>query len=108
MDLEGAPTNVSAIPMRQWRGRPGSYMGGIRLAYKLWQQTNMHAPHRAAVLFTGGTISIGWRPVALCFAMLGVPVLVENVLLNADDGAALLQARWSSLTRLAASRLKAF
>lgn len=108
MDLEGAPANVSAITLRPWRGRLGRHMSGIRLLCRLWRDAGIFHRHRSGVLFTGGTISIGWRPVAICSAALGLPVLVENVLFQADDGAALLRARWSSITRWAAARLTAF
>jgi glycosyltransferase involved in cell wall biosynthesis len=108
IDLEGAPANVSGITLRPWRSRLGRHMSGIRLLCRLWRETGVFPRHRSGVLFTGGTISIGWRPVAICAAALGLPVLVENVLFQADDGTALLRARWSSVTRWAAARLTAF
>ena len=108
MDLEGAPANVSAITLRPWRGRLGRHISGIRLLCRLWRETGVFPRHTSGVLFTGGTISIGWRPIAICAAALGLPVLVENVLFQADDGTALLRARCSSLTRWAAARLTAF
>jgi len=108
IDLEGAPPNVSAITLRPWRGRLGRHMSGIRLVCRLWRETSVSSRRRSGVLFTGGAVSIGWRPVAICSAALGLPVLVENVLFQADDGAALLRARWSSITRWAATRLRAF
>jgi len=108
IDLEGAPPNVSAIAIKPWRGRFGRHMSGIRLAWRLWKEMKVLSRHHSGVLFTGGTVSIGWRPVAICCAALGVPVVVENVLFQADDGASLLAARWRSITRRAAACLKAF
>jgi glycosyltransferase involved in cell wall biosynthesis len=108
IDLEGAPANVSAILLRPWRGRLGRHMSGIRLVWRLLRETRLSTRNGSGVLFTGGTISIGWRPVALCSAALGLPVLVENVLFQADDGRSLTRARWASITRRAATRLKAF
>lgn len=108
VDLEGAPRNVSAIALRPWHGRFGRHMNGIRLVCRLWKDVLVSPRNRSGVLFTGGTVSIGWRSVSICSAVLGLPVLVENVLFQADDGASLSRARWFSLTRRAAERLKAF
>ena len=108
IDLEGAPANVSGITLRPWRGWLGRHMSGVRLLCRLVRERGITSRSRSGVLFTGGSISIGWRPVAMCSAALGLQVLVENVLFQADDGTALLRARFSSLTRWAAARLTAF
>lgn len=71
IDLEGAPANVSSILLRPWRGRLGRHMSGVRLVWRLLRETRLSTRKGSGVLFTGGTISIGWRPVALSSADLG-------------------------------------
>jgi glycosyltransferase involved in cell wall biosynthesis len=107
IDLGDAPANVTAVAMPSPRGRMAAHLAGIRLAAHLLGEVRAARDH-AGIIFTGGSISIGWRPTALCMRFAGVPVLVENVLFDADDGRALLKARWPSYTRLAANRLRAF
>lgn len=107
VDLGDASPNVSAIAMKAPRSRLKAHAAGIRLTARLLWETRA-ARGRCGILFTGGSIGIGWRPVALCLGLAGTPVLVENVLFDADDGAALSKARWRGLTAWAARRLRGF
>ncbi len=107
IDLGDASTNTSAIAMKAPRSRLAAHAAGARLAARLLWETRA-ARGRCGILFTGGSISIGWRPVALCLGLVGTPVLVENVLFDADDGPALRRARWRGLTAWAARRLCGF
>lgn len=107
IDLGEASPTVSAVAMRVPRNRLTAHASGIRLTAKLlWEVST--ARGRSGILFTGGSVSIGWRPVALCLGLLGVPVLVENVLFGADDGVSLARARWTALTAWAARQLRGF
>lgn len=107
IDLGDASPNASAIAMKSPRGRLAAHVAGLRLAARLLWETRTTG-RRCAILFTGGSISIGWRPVAIAMGALGVPVIVENVLQGADDGDSLLQARGRWLTHAAARRLRSF
>lgn len=107
IDLGDASPNASAIAMKSPRGRLAAHVAGLRLAARLLWETRS-AGSRCAILFTGGSVNIGWRATAMVLSVLGIPTVVENVLFGADDGPTLGQARWQFLTRIAVSRVRAF
>lgn len=107
IDLSEAPANVTAVPVSTPRGRFSAHIAGIRMAFRLLREVRK-VEGRAGILFTGGSVSIGWRPTAVCMRYAGVPVLVENVLFRADDGESLRRARWPGLTSWSAGCLRAF
>lgn len=100
-------THAAAIRVPASSSWLGRRLRGMRLALLLYRLLRTKR-HSSGILFVGGEISIGWRPVAIAMRALGVPVIVENVLQGADDGASLLQARGRWLTRAAAQRLRSF
>jgi glycosyltransferase involved in cell wall biosynthesis len=106
-EVDRAVSHVAAIGMpvsSSWLGRRSR---GIRLAVLLYRLLRTKR-HSSGIVFAGGEISNGWRPVAIAMWILGVPVIVENVLQGADDGASLLRARGRWLTHAAARRLRCF
>lgn len=94
-----------AVPMSSsWLSHRTRSMRIVALLYRLLRGKT----RSSGILFIGGEISNGWRSVAVVMRSLGVPVIVENVLHGADDGASLLQARGRWLTRLAARNVRSF
>jgi glycosyltransferase involved in cell wall biosynthesis len=71
-----------------------------------WHVIAARAP--VGIVFTSGSAFNGWRETAVFLASLGVPILVENVLFDSDDGATLLSARWKLLTHRASRRIRSF
>jgi glycosyltransferase involved in cell wall biosynthesis len=63
---------------------------------------------RCGVVFASGNAMNGWRETATLLPWLGVPVVVENVLLTADDGDSILRFCFRGFTRFAARRLRSF
>jgi glycosyltransferase involved in cell wall biosynthesis len=63
---------------------------------------------RPVLYFTGGHVSAGWRTAAIVGTWLGVRVIVESVLVGADDAASLRRARWPLLTRSATKAVACF
>lgn len=78
----------------------GSEVGGAWLAVRAWW-LGIQRSRRSILYFTGGHVSAGWRTAAILGKPLGVTVIVECVLVGADDAASLLRARWPVLTRIA-------
>jgi glycosyltransferase involved in cell wall biosynthesis len=85
----------------------GSELTGAWLAMKAWA-FGLRRSRRPILYFTGGHVSAGWRTAAILGKWLRVRVIVESVLVGADDAASLLQARWRLLTRTAARRVACF
>ena len=106
-NVNTAVSNAVAIPMLASSSWLGHRLRGMRLAFLLFRLLR-DTRRSSGVVFIGGEISNGWRPVAIAMRSIGVPVIVENVLLGADDGATLLRARAHWLTRAAARRLRSF
>lgn len=63
---------------------------------------------RPVLYFTGGHVSAGWRTAAILGTWLRVRVIVESVLVGADDAESLLKARWPLLTRSATRAVARF
>ena len=105
--VDESVTHAPAISMPASSSWLGRRLRGVRLALLLYRLLRTKR-HSSGIVFIGGEISIGWRPVAIAMGALGVPVIVENVLQGADDGASLLQARGRWLTHAAARRLRSF
>ncbi len=85
----------------------GSELIGAWLAIKAWAFGLRHS-RRPVLYFTGGHVSAGWRTAAILAKWLRVRVVVESVLVGADDAASLLRAPWRLLTRTAARRVTCF
>lgn len=105
--VDESVTHAPAISMPASSSWLGRRLRGMRLALLLYRLLRTKR-HSSGIVFIGGEISIGWRPVAIAMGALGVPVIVENVLQGADDGDSLLQARGRWLTHAAARRLRSF
>jgi len=98
---------VTFSTLRTPRTRVGQYLFGARVAAcVLWHAINKRG--RCGVVFAGGNAMNGWRETATLLPWLGVPVVVENVLLTADDGDSILRIPFRSFTRFAAWRLRSF
>jgi len=89
------------------RSRVGHYLFGARVAAcVVWRLLKTRG--QCGVVFTGGNAMNGWREAATLLPWLGVPVVVENVLLTADDGESIRRTRFRWFTRFAARRLRSF
>ena len=78
----------------------GAEVSGALLALRAWAFGIAHAK-RPILYFTGGHVGAGWRTAAILGRLLRIPVVVEAVLVGADDASSLLKARWRLLTRTA-------
>ncbi len=85
----------------------GSEFTGAWLAIKAWA-FGRRCSRRPILYFTGGHVSAGWRTAAILGSWLRVRVIVESVLVGADDAASLLRARWPLLTRKAVRSVAGF
>lgn len=85
----------------------GSEVAGAWLAIKAWAIGSRRS-RRPILYFTGGHVSAGWRTATLLGKWLRVRVIVESVLVGADDAASLLRGRWPLLTRRAAKSVACF
>lgn len=96
--------------VRPWAFLPlgvGSELTGCRVAWMAWrhsQRTKMPV----TLYFTGGHVGAGWRSAALLGKILGIRVVVECVLVGADDARVIKSARWRLLTAIATRRVAAF
>jgi glycosyltransferase involved in cell wall biosynthesis len=87
--------------------RIGQYLFGAKVAaIVLWHAIKMRSP--CGVIFAGGNAMNGWREAATLLPWVGVPIIVENVLITADDGDSILRTRFRGFTRFAARRLRSF
>lgn len=85
----------------------GSEACGAWLAIKA-RVFSVRRSMRPVLYFTGGHVSAGWRTAAILGTWLRVRVIVESVLVGADDAASLLRARWPLLTQSAAKSVACF
>lgn len=103
---QGKP-NLTFSTIRQPRTRIGHFLFGARVALLLlWLVLTKRG--RCGVVFTGGNALSGWREAATVLPCLGVPIIVENVLLSADDAESILKMRFKNFTRFSARRLRSF
>jgi glycosyltransferase involved in cell wall biosynthesis len=98
---------VTFSTLKNPRTRVGRYLFGAKVAACVaWHV--LASRGRCGVVFTGGNAMSGWREAATLLPCLGVPVIVENVLLTADDGDSILRIPCRVFTRFAARRLRSF
>lgn len=93
--LSWLPAGLGSEVIEAWLAIK-AYIYGIRRARRL------------IIFFTVRDVSSGWRTAAILGKWLRFRVMVDTVLVGADDAASLLRARWPLLTRRAARSAACF